>query len=95
MNSNALNSNPANRLPSGFDRLTIESLAIQCAPNQLALLRLLAVAHQQKLELLPLLCSLGMELSNLDRGRIANFSEAIQSGTPYIEALSQNVGILP
>ena len=95
MNSNALNSNPANRLPSGFARSTIESLATQCAPNQLALLRLLAVAHQQKLELIPLLCSLGMELSNFDRGRIANFSEAIQSGTPYIEALSLNDGILP
>ena len=95
MNSNALNANPRHRFPDRFDRSTIESLAIQCAPNQLALLRILAVAHQQKLELLPLLCSLGMELSSFDRSRIASFTKAIQSGIPYIEALSLTNGILP
>lgn len=95
MISTALNINPMDRSSEEFDRSTIESLATQCAPNQLALLRLLAVAHQQNLELLPLLCSLGMEQSNFDRGRISNMSAAIQSGIPYIEALSLNVGILP
>ncbi len=95
MISTALNTNPMNRSPEGFDRSTIESLATQCAPNQLALLRLLAVGYQQNLELLPLLCSLGMEQSNFDRGRISNFSAAIQSGIPYIEALSLTDGILP
>lgn len=95
MNLTATNSSQLNRFPGGFDKATIDSLVIQCAPNQLALLRLLAVSHQQKIELLPLLCSLGMELFSFDRGRISELSAAVESGTPYIEALSLTKEILP
>jgi hypothetical protein len=95
MNPSPANSEERHRPSAGFDRSTIDSLVSQCAPNQLALLRLLAVADQHRMELLPLLCSFGMELSTFDRARVSKFSGQVESGTPYIEALTRTQEILP
>ncbi len=60
----------------------------------LALLRLVSVANQQRLELPPLIRLLSTEHRGFARRRLARLASLLERGTPFIEAIEQQPDLL-
>lgn len=60
----------------------------------LALLRLVSVANQQRLELAPLVRLLSIEHRGFTRRRLARLASLLEQGTPFIEAIEQQPELL-
>lgn len=61
---------------------------------QQSLLRLLAVAHQERLELAPLVANLAEEHRGRYRRRLRRLAKRLREGTPLVDALEQTPDVL-
>ncbi len=63
--------------------------------SELSLLRLLAVAHRERLDVHPLVSNLASEFRGAARRRLGRLSRQLASGVPLVDALEQTPDALP